>query len=292
VIKQVNVALFFEEIHFGYLCSYAFQLICSTHSCLFSFASVPCVHMWCLSGETSAYYLLARREYSVGRLVGQDVVLEEASVSRLHASFVLDSDGTLHVVDKSKFGTKLNGERLAGNVKTRVSVGDVLLFGVAKKLSVSMLELSVCFAPSSDAALAERAVAGDLALASAQACTHLVLTRTAVLPKMLMGLVMQKNVVCVSWMEALLQRNLASDPVPKEALFCPVLPEGSALPNANRLTVFRGCVFCFPSDKSWQQFSALCRAAGAQSVLPPGQMPGSNENAVFVMPNDDDLNNQ
>ncbi len=109
--------------------------------------------MWCLSGETSAYYLLARREYSVGRLVGQDVVLEEASVSRLHASFVLDSDGTLHVVDKSRFGTKLNGERLAGNVKTRVSVGDVLLFGVAKKLSVNMPGTRFC--PSVHASCAD-----------------------------------------------------------------------------------------------------------------------------------------
>ena len=95
------------------------------------------------------------------------------------------------------------------------------------------------------------------AVSEVHKCTHLVLSRAAVVPKMLTALVLQKHVVAAAWLEAVLARKMASDAFPNEALYAPGLPEGSALPNAARLALFRGASFCFPSDRVWNQVSLL-----------------------------------
>jgi len=69
---------------------------------------------------------------SIGRAPNCDVVLNDASVSKLHAH-VRDIDGVLHLVDLgSQNGTFRNEQRLEPNVMTRLSVGDKLQFGMRR----------------------------------------------------------------------------------------------------------------------------------------------------------------
>jgi hypothetical protein len=66
---------------------------------------------------------------SVGRTGNCDVVLRDASVSKLHAQLVLKPAGRAEVLDRgSANGTRLNGKLVAGE-GTIVSPGDSLAFG-------------------------------------------------------------------------------------------------------------------------------------------------------------------
>jgi pSer/pThr/pTyr-binding forkhead associated (FHA) protein len=63
---------------------------------------------------------------AIGRLADCDLVLEGDEVSRRHARIVDTPEGPL-LVDRSRFGTLLNGEQVVG--PTLVSLGDVLRIG-------------------------------------------------------------------------------------------------------------------------------------------------------------------
>jgi hypothetical protein len=66
---------------------------------------------------------------SVGRARNCDVVLREASVSKLHAHF--DADGKLLFDLGSQNGTRVEGKRLLPNHGEVVRVGDAIHFGLA-----------------------------------------------------------------------------------------------------------------------------------------------------------------
>ena len=66
---------------------------------------------------------------SLGRSPSCDLVLSDASVSKLHAHF-RDQDGALRVSDVgSQNGTWLNDVRLEPHIQTPLQLGDVLQFG-------------------------------------------------------------------------------------------------------------------------------------------------------------------
>ena len=59
-----------------------------------------------------------------------DQVLDDASVSRMHARFGVDEEGKMSVRDlNSTNGTWLNGERLQPNESRRVETGDHIRLG-------------------------------------------------------------------------------------------------------------------------------------------------------------------
>jgi hypothetical protein len=67
---------------------------------------------------------------SVGRARNCDLVLRDASVSKLHAHMRLRDDGHLDVIDlESQNGTRVNGRTLAANAPEWVAPGDTLMFG-------------------------------------------------------------------------------------------------------------------------------------------------------------------
>jgi hypothetical protein len=72
---------------------------------------------------------------SVGRARNCDVVLRDASVSKLHAHFRIDGT-TLELVDiDSQNGTRVNGRSLTPHQPAAVGPGDTILFGsVSAKL--------------------------------------------------------------------------------------------------------------------------------------------------------------
>lgn len=70
------------------------------------------------------------RRVSVGRVADNDFQLEHPSVSKIHASLVMNRDGKLLVADTgSTNGTFINGRRIAYGEAREVLDGDVVSFG-------------------------------------------------------------------------------------------------------------------------------------------------------------------
>ena len=70
------------------------------------------------------------RRMNVGRVADNDLQLEHQSVSKIHATLVLNREGTLLVADTgSTNGTFINGRRIAYGEARHVEDGDVVSFG-------------------------------------------------------------------------------------------------------------------------------------------------------------------
>ncbi len=67
---------------------------------------------------------------SAGRTGGSDLMLDDASVSKMHASLAVSKDGELSVADTgSTNGTFINGTRISYGKATRLNDGDRVTFG-------------------------------------------------------------------------------------------------------------------------------------------------------------------
>lgn len=67
---------------------------------------------------------------SIGRTNENDIAIDDTSVSKMHASLLLNSEGKLIVADTgSTNGTYLNGERIAYGKAIQMFAGDKLKFG-------------------------------------------------------------------------------------------------------------------------------------------------------------------
>ncbi|HEX8140225.1 MAG TPA: FHA domain-containing protein [Pyrinomonadaceae bacterium] len=70
------------------------------------------------------------RRLNVGRGSDNDLHIDDASVSKIHASLVMNREGTLLVADTgSTNGTYINGRRLAYGEARQIEEGDVVGFG-------------------------------------------------------------------------------------------------------------------------------------------------------------------
>ena len=70
---------------------------------------------------------------SIGRTKENDLVIDDASISKIHAAFVLNSDRQLMVADTgSTNGTFVNGERIAYGRAFVIKPGDKLRFGTVE----------------------------------------------------------------------------------------------------------------------------------------------------------------
>jgi pSer/pThr/pTyr-binding forkhead associated (FHA) protein len=67
---------------------------------------------------------------SIGRTGGSDLILDDISVSKIHASIAIDADGHLSVADTgSTNGTFINGQRISYGTASRLVEGDKVKFG-------------------------------------------------------------------------------------------------------------------------------------------------------------------
>jgi pSer/pThr/pTyr-binding forkhead associated (FHA) protein len=70
------------------------------------------------------------RRLNVGRASDNELTLNDASVSKIHAALLMTSEGTILVADTgSTNGTYLNGRRIAYGESRPVEDGDVIGFG-------------------------------------------------------------------------------------------------------------------------------------------------------------------
>lgn len=87
------------------------------------------------------------RRLSVGRTKENDVAIDDQSISKAHASLLLNKEGKLIVADTgSTNGTFVRGERIAYGKAVEIAEGDSLLFGLVK--------VDVKFAPKASVELA------------------------------------------------------------------------------------------------------------------------------------------
>lgn len=71
-----------------------------------------------------------RNRISVGRARNNDMVIRDRSVSKLHAHFNLDDDGTTSLTDAgSRNGTRVNGEKIQGTEGIALKAGDEVRIG-------------------------------------------------------------------------------------------------------------------------------------------------------------------
>jgi len=73
------------------------------------------------------------KRLSVGRTKENDVAIDDQSISKAHASLLLNKEGKLIVADTgSTNGTFVRGERIAYGKAVEIAEGDSLLFGLVK----------------------------------------------------------------------------------------------------------------------------------------------------------------
>jgi pSer/pThr/pTyr-binding forkhead associated (FHA) protein len=84
------------------------------------------------------------RRLSIGRTKANDIAVDHSSVSKMHASIMLNSEGKLVIADTgSTNGTYLNDERIAYGKAIEIFDGDKVKFG--------MIEVKIEFIPTSPA---------------------------------------------------------------------------------------------------------------------------------------------
>lgn len=80
-----------------------------------------------IDSETKDVYPLTRRETSLGRNKNCDIVLDEATVSRLHAVVVCTKNGWYVADTKSQAGVRINGKKI--DKKAYIKTGDSITLG-------------------------------------------------------------------------------------------------------------------------------------------------------------------
>ncbi len=89
--------------------------------------------LYCLDRKKKCHIDLSRLPLTVGKLAGAvDMVLEESSVSRMHAKFSRDGNKIFITDLNSTNGTFRNGMRLTPNASERIEPGDEIRLGKLK----------------------------------------------------------------------------------------------------------------------------------------------------------------
>jgi pSer/pThr/pTyr-binding forkhead associated (FHA) protein len=70
------------------------------------------------------------KRVNVGRVSDNELSLNDASVSKVHAALMMNREGTLLVADTgSTNGTYINGRRISYGEARTIETGDVVTFG-------------------------------------------------------------------------------------------------------------------------------------------------------------------
>jgi sigma-B regulation protein RsbU (phosphoserine phosphatase) len=80
-------------------------------------------------GTDQTQNMIEHSPFTIGRVAGSDLLLQDPYISRRHAEFVAEN-GEFFIVDKgSRHGTYLNGQRLKEDDPQRLAVNDAVHFG-------------------------------------------------------------------------------------------------------------------------------------------------------------------
>ncbi|MGI8917216.1 MAG: FHA domain-containing protein, partial [Pyrinomonadaceae bacterium] len=80
--------------------------------------------------ETPLTFKPGGRRLNVGRVADNDLFFNDTSVSKIHATLMMNQEGTLMVADTgSTNGTFINGRRMSYGEARQIEDGDVVSFG-------------------------------------------------------------------------------------------------------------------------------------------------------------------
>ncbi|CAB1459814.1 unnamed protein product [Pleuronectes platessa] len=245
--------------------------------------------MWILTplqpgGET--HYLMASKEYVVGRKNCEILLANDQSISRAHAHLTL-TDQTLMLKDTSKYGTSVNGKRLTENTSVNLKSGDYVTFGAFNsKFSLehqNPVVCSSCLDSDGKRSLSQAllALGGKPVNTWTQDCTHLVMPTVKVTIKTISAVLCCRPIVKPEFFlefNKAVQQKLAP---PKAESFIPEIDEPSLSKQDVNLGViparkqlFTEKTFVFLSAKQLNRLSgAVGFGKGKIRLLEEGALP-------------------
>ncbi|XP_053699506.1 nibrin isoform X1 [Synchiropus splendidus] len=245
--------------------------------------------MWILTpqqpgGET--HYLLSGEEYTVGRKNCEILLLNDLSISRVHARFVA-TEQILNVMDLSKYGTSVNNQLLSPNTLKRLESGDSITFGVFhSKFSVDHQQpvvCSSCMDVAGKAALSQALQSLGVKLLNSWSpdCTHLVMPAVKLTIKTITALLSCRPIVKPEYFSEFctaVQQHMAPPSVER---FLPEIDEPSLSTKDVNLTplparkhLFTGKTFVFLSAKQLNRLATVVSCGGGSSrLLDEGSLP-------------------
>lgn len=245
--------------------------------------------MWILTslspgGET--HYLLSSRDYVVGRKNCDILLCNDQSISRAHAQLTA-TDQTLTLKDSSKYGTFVNGQRLAENTAKTLTAGDTVTFGVFnnkfKVDHVKPVVCSSCLDNDGKAALSQAllVLGGTLVSSWSHDCTHLVMTSAKVTIKTICALLCCRPIVKPEFFSEFSRATQQKSAPPEAESFIPDIDEPSlSQQDVNlgailaRRHIFSGKTFMFLNTKQLKRLSAAVSFGGGRSqLLEEGTLP-------------------
>lgn len=212
--------------------------------------------------------------YKVGREDVDFVLTQDRTISRVHASLLVLSDGRLAVKDeKSKYGVFVNAKQISKDKETNLKEADKVRFGRGTYDFVvckhSFLCLTSTLKDTDRAALAGHLekLGGQLESAIGTS-THLVMSQAAVTVKLLQAMVKGIPIVTVKYFEALLSAASTNMAFPKPDDFLPDLEERYILDqnvsfatSVQRQSLFENKTFYFFSKRQYECYKLLIESA-------------------------------
>ncbi|XP_043117536.1 nibrin [Puntigrus tetrazona] len=232
--------------------------------------------------------LLPGQEYVVGRKNCEILLSNDQSISRVHANLTV-TEQAVTLKDSSKYGTVINGEKLATGSTKILQTGDKIAFGVFQsKFSlekVSVVVCSSCVDNEKKASLSQdlRSVGGRLVNSWTLDCTHLVMPTVKVTIKTICALLCCRPIVKPEFFSAFSKAVQQKLPLPEAERFRPQIDEPSLAKEdvdlgarPERKSLFKGKTFLFLNSKQMKRLSqAVSCGGGVSQLLDEGSLPMS-----------------
>ncbi|KAF7249576.1 hypothetical protein EG68_09805 [Paragonimus skrjabini miyazakii] len=237
------------------------------------------------NGTETSVVLNTSRVWTIGR-VGCDIIIADKSVSRTHAVLKVQAsvDGNLDfiLIDRSKYGTFLNGVALAGR-QCQVTAGDRITFGAEPGVDVSLQRKPLHIAVSSMDRMTKQRMKTVLALLHGQilescteSCVALVMVHLVVTAKVICALLSLVPIVTPAFMEDFLEAASRVPFVrPDPNSYLPPLREPRLaaddavrfLPNEVRRSLFQSKKFYALTREQFTQLESIIRLGQGELFL-------------------------
>lgn len=243
--------------------------------------------MWILTplqpgGET--YYLLPGKEYVVGRKNCHILLNNDQSISRAHAHLTA-AEQALTLKDTSKYGSFVDGQRVAENTSVTLTSGSNVTFGVfhSKFRLAKLVVCSSCLDNDGKVSLSQslKSMGGTLVGSWTKDCTHLVMSTVKVTIKTISALLCCRPIVKPDFFTALHSAIQNKSTLPEAERFMPEIDEPSLNKDEVHLGVtqkrkdlFAGKTFVFLNAKQLKRLSATVSFGGGTChLLEEGSLP-------------------
>jgi pSer/pThr/pTyr-binding forkhead associated (FHA) protein len=266
--------------------------------------------------ELQVYTLCARADGSVnvacvGRKAREpapsagNIILENQSISRVHAEVHChaqqkdESCQKLQIVDKSKFGSFVNGAKVAKGVPVQLRDGDEVRFGTVAKAATFRAQWKpiriLCSSVNSTIKIAMRklcpALGGHILKAWDSRVTHLVQDKIVMTEKAMLALIDGVPIVTHEFFDAVLGRAEAKTPLPNPQAFLPEVSQGTTQSvtkedfevNHARKTMLAGHLFFFFTDKQHKKHSSVITHASGEAMVLRSESPHTADPVQAVL---------